>query len=57
MARGLSFERDRERVDDLLALGVEITRVTGVRLEREPEQVMGRLAGHLERRRRTVAFN
>jgi hypothetical protein len=47
----LAFERDRERVDDLLAIGVEITRVTDVRLEREPSAVLARVAGHLERRR------
>lgn len=53
----LSFERDRERADDLLAMGIEITRVTDIRLAREPDEVMRRLAAHLERRRRTVAFN
>jgi hypothetical protein len=49
----LSFEEDRKRQDDLLALGVEVTRVTDVRLEREPDAVMRRLASHLARRRRT----
>jgi very-short-patch-repair endonuclease len=53
----LSFERDRERADELLAMGVEITRVTDVRLGREPDQVMTRLGEHLARRRRTAAFN
>lgn len=53
----LSFERDRERADDLLAMGVEIIRVTEVRLEREPDEVMERLREHLARRRRTLAFN
>lgn len=53
----LSFERDRERADDLLAIGVELIRVTDVRLEREPDAVIARLAEHLERRRRTLAFN
>ena len=47
----LAFERDRERADDLLAIGVEITRVTDVRLEREPDAVMARVAAHLKRRR------
>jgi very-short-patch-repair endonuclease len=47
----LPFERDRERVDDLLAIDVEITRVTDLRLEREPAAVMARVAAHLERRR------
>jgi very-short-patch-repair endonuclease len=53
----LSFERDRERADDLLAKGIEITRVTDIRLEREPDQVMERLREHLARRRRAPAFN
>jgi predicted transcriptional regulator of viral defense system len=53
----LSFEEDRERADDLLAIGIETIRVTDVRLEREPDEVMKRLRAHLERRRRTVAFN
>jgi very-short-patch-repair endonuclease len=53
----LSFERDRERADDLLAIGIEITRVTDVRLEREPDEVIRRLAAHLERRQRTLVFN
>jgi very-short-patch-repair endonuclease len=53
----LSFESDRRRSDDLLALGVEITRFTDLRLEREPQQVMESLAGHLGRRRRTSTFN
>jgi very-short-patch-repair endonuclease len=47
----LAFERDRERVDDLLAIGVETTRVTDIRLEREPAVVLARVAAHLERRR------
>jgi len=51
----LSFERDRERADELLAIGIEIARVTDVRLAREPDAVMTRLAAHLERRRRDRA--
>jgi very-short-patch-repair endonuclease len=53
----LSFEEDKIRVDDLLAQGVELTRITDVRLEREPDKVMDRLASHLARRRRTATFN
>jgi very-short-patch-repair endonuclease len=53
----LAFERDRERADELLASGVEIVRITDIRLEREPEAVMSRVAAHLERRRRTGGFN
>lgn len=52
-----SFEVDREREDDLLLAGIEVMRVTDVRLAREPDQVMRRLRAHLERRRRTLAFN
>ncbi len=47
----VAFERDRIRADDLLALGIEVIRITGPRLRREPEQVMRRLADHLARRR------
>jgi hypothetical protein len=47
----LSFEQDRIRIDDLMALGIEVTRVTDVRLEEEPQKVMQRLRGHLARRR------
>jgi very-short-patch-repair endonuclease len=46
-----SFEADREREDDLLMMGIEVMRVTDVRLEREPRQVLERVAAHLERRR------
>jgi very-short-patch-repair endonuclease len=47
-----SFESDREREDDLLLAGIEVMRVTDVRLAREPRQVVERVAAHLERRRR-----
>lgn len=47
-----SFETDREREDDLLLAGIEVMRVTDVRLEREPQQVIERVTAHLERRRR-----
>lgn len=51
----VAFERDRERQDELLALGIEMIRVTGPRLQREPQAVMRRVAEHLERRRRDLA--
>jgi very-short-patch-repair endonuclease len=51
----VAFERDRERQDELLALGIEMIRVTGPRLRREPQAVMRRVADHLERRRRDLA--
>jgi very-short-patch-repair endonuclease len=34
-----AFERDRQRQDDLMLIGVEMIRVTGPRLKREPRQV------------------
>jgi very-short-patch-repair endonuclease len=45
------FEEDRRRDEDLKLAGVELTRVTGRRLEREPRQVIERVARLLEQRR------
>jgi hypothetical protein len=39
-----AFERDRKRQEDLLLAGIQMTRVTGPRLEREPEEVIRRVA-------------
>jgi hypothetical protein len=39
-----AFERDRKRQEDLLLAGIDMTRVTGVRLEREPDAVIERVA-------------
>jgi very-short-patch-repair endonuclease len=39
-----AFERDRKRQEDLLLAGITMTRVTGPRLEREPEEVIERVA-------------
>ncbi len=50
-----AFERDRVRQDDLMLIGVEMIRVTGPRLKREPKKVAERVAAHLERRRRELA--
>jgi hypothetical protein len=47
----VAFERDRIRADDLLAIEIEMIRVTGPRLRREPEAVIRRLGEHLARRR------
>jgi hypothetical protein len=44
-----AFERDRKRQEDLLLAGITMTRVTGPRLEREPEQVIERVARLLAR--------
>jgi very-short-patch-repair endonuclease len=38
-----AFERDRKRQEDLLLAGIEMTRVTGPRLQREPEEVIRRI--------------
>jgi very-short-patch-repair endonuclease len=48
-----AFERDRKRQEDLLLLGIGMTRVTGPRLEREPREVIRRVALLLERSRGT----
>lgn len=44
-----AFERDRERQEELLLAGITMTRVTGPRLEREPDEVIRRVALLLER--------
>jgi hypothetical protein len=49
-----AFERDRLRQEDLKLKGVEMIRVTGPRLEREPRRVVERVAAHLEQRRREL---
>ena len=46
----LSFEEDRIRDDELLLAGIETTRVTGPRLDREPGAVVESLRRHLARR-------
>ncbi|MFT3864626.1 MAG: hypothetical protein QM729_10170 [Solirubrobacterales bacterium] len=46
----LSFEEDRERDDALLLAGIETTRVTGPRLDREPEAMVDSIRRHLARR-------
>jgi very-short-patch-repair endonuclease len=48
----LSFEEDRVRDDELLHAGIETTRVTGPRLDREPGAVVDSLRRHLIRRAR-----
>lgn len=50
-----AFERDRLRQEDLKLKGVEMIRVTGPRLDREPQGVIERVAAHLEQRRRELA--
>ena len=46
-----AFERDRERQEDLKLAGIEMVRITGLRLDREPQQVVQRIARLLEQRR------
>jgi hypothetical protein len=43
-----AFERDRKRQEDLLLVGIGMTRVTGPRLEREPGEVIRRVAQLLD---------
>jgi very-short-patch-repair endonuclease len=50
------FEEDRRRDEDLKLAGVELTRVTGRRFEREPRQVMERIARLLEQRREQLGL-
>lgn len=45
-----SFEEDRKRQEDLLLLGITMTRITGPRLNREPEVVLARLSRLLAER-------
>lgn len=47
-----AFERDRKRQEDLLLAGITMTRVTGPRLEREPQEVVERVARLLSARAR-----
>jgi hypothetical protein len=45
-----AFERDRKRQEDLLLAGIQMIRVTGPRLAREPEEVIRRVARLLNER-------
>lgn len=47
-----AFERDRKRQEDLLLRGIAMIRVTGPRLEGEPEEVVARVARLLSERGR-----
>jgi very-short-patch-repair endonuclease len=51
-----AFERDRIREDDLQLLGIEMIRVTGARMGREPAAVARRVGDHLARRRRELGL-
>jgi hypothetical protein len=49
-----AFERDRLRQEDLKLAGIEMTRVTDVRFDREPQAVLARVVRLLEDRRREL---
>ena len=49
------FEEDRLRDEDLKLAEIELTRVTGLRFEREPRQVMDRVGRLLDQRRSQLA--
>ncbi len=46
-----SFEEDRKRQDELALAGIQLIRITGTRLKRDPRQVVQRISAHLDRRR------
>ncbi|HVS99360.1 MAG TPA: DUF559 domain-containing protein [Solirubrobacterales bacterium] len=48
-----SFETDPERDENLAMAGIEVIRITGTRLKREPNRVAKRIGEHLVRRRRS----
>ncbi len=50
----LAFEKDRLRQEDLKLAGIEMIRVTGVRLDREPAALVTRLSRLLSQRRRDL---
>lgn len=50
-----SFEDDRLRQESLKLAGIEMVRITGARLDREPNAVMKRLSALLAQRRRELA--
>jgi predicted transcriptional regulator of viral defense system/very-short-patch-repair endonuclease len=50
-----AFESDRLRQEDLKLKGVEMIRITGPRLDREPGAIIERVAAHLELRRRQLS--
>jgi very-short-patch-repair endonuclease len=50
-----AFERDRLRQEELKLVGVEMIRVTGSRLDREPREVIRRVTTLLGQRRRQLS--
>jgi Transcriptional regulator, AbiEi antitoxin len=51
----VAFEADRLRQEDLKLAGIEMTRITGVRMDREPKAVISRLRRLLAQRQRELA--
>jgi hypothetical protein len=49
-----AFEEDRLRQENLKLAGIEMTRITGVRIEREPAAIANRLRRLLAQRRRDL---
>lgn len=49
-----AFEADRLRQEDLKMAGIEMTRITGARIDREPRSVARRLQALLSQRRRDL---
>jgi hypothetical protein len=46
-----AFEKDRQRQEDLKLAGIEMTRITGIRMDREPKAVTDRIHRLLTQRR------
>jgi very-short-patch-repair endonuclease len=51
----ISFEEDRVRHEDLKLAGIEMVRITGERMDREPRAVAARLRRLLEQRRQELS--
>jgi hypothetical protein len=49
-----AFERDRLGQEELKLVGIEMIRITGARLDREPQVVVERLRRHLAQRHREL---
>jgi very-short-patch-repair endonuclease len=52
----LSFEEDRKRHEDLKLAGIEMVRITGTRIEREPVAVVRRLRQLINQRRQSLGL-
>lgn len=52
----ISFEEDRLRQEDLKLAGIEMVRITGERMDREPRAVVARLHLLLDQRRRELTL-